>query len=735
MSEIEVSKNQWKPVVSIASVSRNKWIILYVLIAIAIFYIDIHLPLGVAGGVPYVVLVLLGLMSKWRYTVIVLACVSTTLTIVGYYFSPAGGITWMIITNRGLAISIIWATAILAYLQKENAKKYIDISTLYKTTFDQASVGIAHVDLKGRFIRVNKCLQDLIGYQEDELAALTFQEITHPDDLDKDLDFLHKLLEGTINSYRIEKRYIRNDGTISWVNLSVSLVRNVDDIPQYFVAAIQDINNEKIAKDALNESEERLRMAISAAEMGTWRWDIEAKLDTRDANFNHILGLEAAESTQTVEDFVDRIHPDDRATVEEELKRSIREQDIYLAEFRIIRPDGTERWLSDQGLPFYNEQNVISYMTGIIVDITERKQAEKNLQEQHALLTAITEGTTDAIYVKDLEGRYLMINTAGAKIIGKQVGEIIGRNDMELFPLDIAKKVIEIDRKLIESGELSVSELVMPDNEIGFMDEIKGPIRDAKGDIISIFGISRDVTEKKLVESTLKETQHMLQLVLDTIPVAVFWKDTDLCFTGCNLRFAKEVGLNNPEDIVGKSDSDLAVPEHAELYEAINREVLQSGIPKLNALEPYKRPDGIDVWIETNKIPLTDSKGKIIGLLGTFEDITERKKAEVKIRESEEKLRRFYEAGLIGMGIGTAGGQVIEFNDVYCEIVGYLREELTSMNWMDFTHPDDLEAELTLHKQILSGEIDRYTQEKRYIRKDGGIAYVIVSAVCPQGEW
>ena len=133
-------------------------------------------------------------------------------------------------------------------------------------------------------------------------------------------------------------------------------------------------------EEALRESDERLRLALSAAEMGTWRWDPETDQDTRDASLNRILGLEPVESTQSVEDFLGRLHPLDRPSVQGEIRRAIRERDAYVAEFRIIRPDGTVRWLRDQGKGYYDEQGRIRYMTGAVVDVTRSKEAEEEVR-------------------------------------------------------------------------------------------------------------------------------------------------------------------------------------------------------------------------------------------------------------------------------------------------------------------------------------------------------------------
>jgi len=122
----------------------------------------------------------------------------------------------------------------------------------------------------------------------------------------------------------------------------------------------------------LTQANERLRLALSAAEMGTWRWDAAADRDTRDASFNRILGLEAVESTQPVGDFLGRVHPEDRAAVEQAIRLAGKGERQYATEFRVVRPDGTVRWLRDQGKVFYDEDGALSHMTGAVVDISGR---------------------------------------------------------------------------------------------------------------------------------------------------------------------------------------------------------------------------------------------------------------------------------------------------------------------------------------------------------------------------
>ncbi len=128
----------------------------------------------------------------------------------------------------------------------------------FRLTFKKAAIGMAHVSPDGRWLRVNEKLSQIVGYDKDELLGLTFQDITHPDDLDADLDYVSRMLEGRMKSYAIEKRYVRKDGSRVWICLSVSLVRGASDEPKYFISVVEDITERKISElvpDPLTEKE------------------------------------------------------------------------------------------------------------------------------------------------------------------------------------------------------------------------------------------------------------------------------------------------------------------------------------------------------------------------------------------------------------------------------------------------------------------------------------------------
>jgi PAS domain S-box-containing protein len=138
------------------------------------------------------------------------------------------------------------------------------------------------------------------------------------------------------------------------------------------------------------------------------------------------------------------------------------------------------------------------------------------------------------------------------------------------------------------------------------------------------------------MDYTIFESREMLQCVIDNIPQYVFWKDRNLNYLGANTVFARSAGLREPAEIIGKSDFDLSWKESAEAYRADDRAVIESGVPKLNCEEAQKRPDGSVLWLRTSKVPLADNAGKIMGMLGIYEDITEQKGLKAQFLQSQK---------------------------------------------------------------------------------------------------
>lgn len=175
--------------------------------------------------------------------------------------------------------------------------------------------------------------------------------------------------------------------------------------------------------------------------------------------------------------------------------------------------------------------------------------------------------------------------------------------------------------------------------------EVHGyPIFDDDGNVVQMIEYCLDITDRRRAEEDVRASQEMLQLVIDNIPQHIFWKDRDSVFLGCNKNFAEDAGFNDPASLIGKTDHDMPwKKEEADRFRNYDRRVMEADSPILHIIEPQLQADGREAWLDTNKIPLHDAQGNVVGILGTYEDITERKLLEVEKENAKKALEEVYE--------------------------------------------------------------------------------------------
>jgi PAS domain S-box-containing protein len=255
----------------------------------------------------------------------------------------------------------------------------------FRATFEQAAVGIAHVGLDGRWLRVNRKLCDVVGYAPDELMGLTFQDITHPDDLQADLAQVRRLLAGEIGTYSMEKRYARKDRSLAWANLTVSLVRTPAGQPKYFISVVEDITEKKQVQDALRESEERLRtlsnnLPHGAVYQGMGDREGRRRVTYISAGVERLLGVTPAEVMADAYNLYGLVHEEDLPRMAAAEEAALRDSAPFDCEFRSHTRGGALRWVQARSAPRRLPTGETVW-EGILTDVTDRKRAEEALRE------------------------------------------------------------------------------------------------------------------------------------------------------------------------------------------------------------------------------------------------------------------------------------------------------------------------------------------------------------------
>ena len=246
----------------------------------------------------------------------------------------------------------------------------------FRATFEQAAIGVAHVGLDGRWLRVNDKLCEITGYSREELSGMTFQDITHLDDLQKDVEHLGRLLAGGIRSYSTEKRYLRKGGSVLWINLTVSAVGDTPGHVKYFITNIVDVTERRKAEEALSRSEERYRAVVEQSAEGLYLVDGGTRriLESNPA-LQNMLGYTAAE-LRGME--LHEIVAHARETVEANVERTLREGTRFIRERKYLRKDGSvvEVEIAASAID-YGQKRVIC---AAVRDITERRRTEEAMR-------------------------------------------------------------------------------------------------------------------------------------------------------------------------------------------------------------------------------------------------------------------------------------------------------------------------------------------------------------------
>ncbi|KAB2640120.1 MAG: PAS domain S-box protein [Verrucomicrobia bacterium] len=303
--------------------------------------------------------------------------------------------------------------------------------------------------------------------------------------------------------------------------------------------------------------------------------------------------------------------------------------DKQICELRIAKKDQAPVWVWLSAAPAQSASGE-AICSVVMTDISERKQDQLVAHR----LAALVESSNDAIIGKDLHGIVTSWNRGAEQVFGYLADEMVGSSIVRLIPVDLLAEEEQILEQIRHGQSVERFETLRLTKDGHLIDVALSvsPIIDGAGTVIGVSKVARDITERK-------RAANFLHLVLKSIPDFVFWKDRNLAFLGCNEAFAKAAGANSPEEIIGKTDYDMPWQKfEADAYVAVDRRVMESNQPEYHIIEPQLQADGKQAWLETCKVPLHDEQGQVIGVLGTYMDITERKQAEEQLLTTIQQL-------------------------------------------------------------------------------------------------
>ena len=385
----------------------------------------------------------------------------------------------------------------------------------FKTIFHQSPLGMALMDsMTGRICMANQIFDKITRRTTEEATPIDWMSITHPDDVRETLDNVALLNAGAIDGFRKQIRFLRPDDSIVWVNMTVAPLSVEDKLYPQHLCIIEDITERRQVEKDLKESEEKYRELYDFLPIPVYEMDLKANITSANrATYETFRGTE--KDLKAGFNAWQLLSPEHSDKSKKNITRLLKGEKIEDTEYTLKRMDGSTfpaivilRLTYRNGKPFR--------LKGAIVDITERKRVEEELESERALLRSLIDNVPDLIYAKDSEGRFIICNEAMIRHMGMtSMTELMGKSDFDFLPLEMAQQFRADEQAVIQSGKSMINHEEPLAIEGGTITRwnlaTKVPLLDIRGNLIGIVGVGREITDRKEAEKRLQDTLESLR--------------------------------------------------------------------------------------------------------------------------------------------------------------------------------------------------------------------------------
>jgi len=385
------------------------------------------------------------------------------------------------------------------YAFRAERKHITESEERFRNAMEYSAIGMALVGTEGQWLQVNKALCHFLGYSQEELRSLTFQQLTWPEDLHSDLDQLNMLVRGEINSYSLEKRYYTRKGDVVWALLAVSLVRHADGTPLYFISQIEDITDLKNTEWVNKRLMERITLANEAGGIGIWEWELKADVISWDQRMFELYEI-PPNTKPTWQLWYQSLLPEDRDSASTTVRDALHNRAPFKLEFRIQVKEGV-RHIRSLASRVLNKQGEVERLLGVNMDMTEVKQLNEALFQEKERLHITLDSIGEAVVCTDDNMRVTFMNPVAEKMSGWTQQQAIGQLLLQVLQITFGEDGPLMEN--IHSGDMSRSaieqDLVLKCRNGGSYDIHYSitPLSTLDGHTIGSVLVIQDVTESR----------------------------------------------------------------------------------------------------------------------------------------------------------------------------------------------------------------------------------------------